>query len=106
MILTDVCVCIYDDRLVADFKSKPVVGPPPNFLQNNFEDQGTIPQVSEMAADLEALVHDPEARRRRLQESLLTGLATAPVGQYSVFHENAIYAHGYDSFQAIRFAFM
>ena len=79
---------------------------PDNFLQENFEDQGEIQQVSDMAKELDELSHDPDARRQKLQEALLCGLSNAPVAQYSSFHENAVYMFGYDSPQAVRCAFM
>ncbi|RPD82709.1 hypothetical protein L226DRAFT_35401 [Lentinus tigrinus ALCF2SS1-7] len=83
----DTCVCIYDPRI------------------DNFEDQGKIQQVSALATEM-TQAPDTEARRRKLQEALLCGLVTAPIGQYSSFHENAIYMNGYDHPDTIRIAFM
>ena len=76
-------MCIYDPRLVSYFKSSPLGQPPENFLKDNFEDQGSIQQTTDMAAEMSALRNDANARRQRLQQSLLTGLATAPIGAYS-----------------------
>ena len=104
--LVDTCVCIYDPRLVSNFKSSPVGKPPENFLRDNFEDRGSIQQVTEMAAEISALSGDANTRRQRLQQSLLAGLAAAPIGAYSEFHENSIYANGYSVPDTIRLALM
>lgn len=104
--IADVCVCIYDPRLVDSFVNSPISHEPDNFMKANFEDLGNIQQVSEMADELEQLKGDPDARRQRLQESLLLGLSNPPVGQYSKFHENAAYVHGYDAPETVRLAFM
>ncbi|TBU58167.1 RNA dependent RNA polymerase-domain-containing protein [Dichomitus squalens] len=102
----DVAVVIYDDRLVKDFTTPPVTQEPPDFIKNNFEDMGTIKQVSDLAKDLTQLDNDPDARRRMLQESLLSGLSITPIGMYSEFHEGTAYAYGYDAPETIRNAFM
>ena len=104
--MADVCVCIYDPRLVEKFTNSEISTMPDNFIKDNFEDMGKIQQVSDMADELSQLSGDPDARRQKLQESLLLGLSTAPIGQYSKFHENAIYMHGYDAPETIRIAFM
>ena len=80
--------------------------PPKDFLKDNFEDQGSIQQTTDIAAEMSALSNDANARRQRLQQSLLTGLATAPIGAYSNFHENSIYANGYSAQDTIRLALM
>ncbi|KAI0756131.1 RNA dependent RNA polymerase-domain-containing protein [Daedaleopsis nitida] len=102
----DVCVCIYDPRLVESFQNSEISEAPDNFLKDNFEDQGKIQQVSEMADELGRLASDPDARRSKLQDCLLLGLANPPIGPYSKFHENAVYTHGYDAPESIRMAFM
>ena len=67
---------------------------------------GKIQQVKDLAAELAGLAHDPNAHRRKLQESLLLGLSTPPVGLYSQFHEGSAFAFGYDAPQTTRHAFM
>lgn len=103
---SDVCVCIYDPRIVDNFQNSAISHMPENFLQDNFEDQGDIQQVSDLAQELDELSYNPDARRQKLQEALLSGLSNAPIGQYSSFHENAVYMFGYSSHEAVRCAFM
>ncbi|KAI0352282.1 hypothetical protein OH77DRAFT_1428830 [Trametes cingulata] len=102
----DVCVCIYDPRLVHTFKNSPLSQPPAGFLKDNFEDQGKIEQVTEVAAQMARMTNSPDARRMKLQHALLSDVSLPPVGAYSVFHENAAYVHGYDAPQTVRIAFM
>ncbi|CDO77267.1 hypothetical protein BN946_scf184753.g17 [Trametes cinnabarina] len=102
----DVCVCIYDPRIVSSFKNPPLTAPGRDFLEKNFEDQGKIEQVAAVASDMATMSQDDNARRRRLQGALLSDVSHAPIGAYSLFHENAAYAFGYDAEEAIRNAFM
>ncbi|KAI9067175.1 hypothetical protein FKP32DRAFT_1609566 [Trametes sanguinea] len=102
----DVCVCIYDPRIVASFSNPPLTTPDKDFLRNNFEDQGKIEQVAALASDLSKMIQDVDARRKRLQAVLLSDVAQPPIGAYSLFHENAAYAFGYDAQETIRNAFM
>ncbi|KAI1786799.1 RNA dependent RNA polymerase-domain-containing protein [Ganoderma leucocontextum] len=102
----DVAVVIYDDRLVTTFCTSPLTQEPSNFIKDNFEDMGTIQQVTDLAADLAGLANDPNAHRRKLQESLLLGLSIPPVGLYSQYHEGSAFAFGYDAPETIRHAFM
>ncbi len=67
---------------------------------------GTIQQVTDLAQDLANLANDPNAHRRKLQESLLLGLSLPPVGLYSQFHEGSAFAFGYDAPETVRHAFM
>ncbi len=101
----DTCVCIYDPRIVEPFENSKLFTAPDNFLKDNFEDQGRIQQVSALTTEMEQSA-DPDARRGKLQEALLCGLVTAPIGQYSSMHENAIYMNGYDHPDTVRIAFM
>ena len=101
----DTCVCIYDPRIVKRFANSELVTAPESFLKVNFEDQGKIQQVSALVTEMDQAV-DSEARRRKLQEALLCGLTTAPIGLYSSFHENAIYMQGYNHPDTIRVALM
>ncbi|KAI0829054.1 RNA dependent RNA polymerase-domain-containing protein [Trametes gibbosa] len=102
----DVCVCIYDPRLVQGFKNAPLAQQPENFLKDNFEDQGTIEQVAAVAMQMNQMVNDPDARRKKLQDALLSDISQPLIGAYSVFHENAAYVHGYDAPETVRNAFM
>ena len=104
--LKDVAVVIYDKRLVDEFHTPPLTQEPPNFIQDNFEDMGTIQQVHDLAVDLAHLAHDSDEHRRMLQESLLLGLSLPPIGLYSQFHEGSAFAFGYDSPESVRHAFM
>ncbi|RDX50511.1 hypothetical protein OH76DRAFT_1348782 [Lentinus brumalis] len=101
----DTCVCIYDPRIVESFENSKIFTAPDNFLKDNFEDQGKIQQVSALTTEMDQSA-DPDARRGKLQEALLCGLVTAPIGQYSSMHENAIYMNGYDHPDTVRIAFM
>ncbi|KAI8980566.1 RNA dependent RNA polymerase-domain-containing protein [Trametes punicea] len=102
----DVCVCIYDPRIVRDFNNSPLCTAPPNFLSDNFEDQGKIEQVVNMAADMSHMAEGSDQRRKKLQAALLSDVFRPPIGAYSVFHENAAYSRGYDAPETIRNAFM
>ncbi|KAL7284967.1 hypothetical protein ACG7TL_000056 [Trametes sanguinea] len=102
----DVCVCIYDPRIVASFNNPPLTTPEKDFLRNNFEDQGKIEQVAAIASDMSRMDQDADARRKRLQAALLSDVAQPPIGAYSLFHENAAYAFGYDAPETVRNAFM
>ncbi|KAI0370069.1 hypothetical protein BV20DRAFT_1075995 [Pilatotrama ljubarskyi] len=102
----DVCVCIYDPRLVETFRNSPLSQPPEGFLKDNFEDQGKIEQVTEVAAQMSRMAADPDARRVKLQHALLSDVSLPPIGAYSAFHENAAYVHGYNALQTVRIAFM
>lgn len=103
--VSDVAAVIYDDRLVKDFRATPRTELPPNFMKN-FEDKGTIKQVSDLHSELVRLANDPDARRQKLQDSLLSGLFIPPIGIYSEFHEGTAYSCGYDAPETIRNAFM
>ena len=104
--MVDVAVVIYDEKLVSNFRTPPLTQEPPDFIKDNFEDLGTIQQVSDLAEELVGLAKDPNAHRRKLQESLLLGLSAPPIGLYSQFHEGSAFAFGYDAPQTIRHAFM
>ena len=99
-------MCIYDPRLVASFQNSPFEEQPKDFLEENFEDKGTIQRVSDMAAELAQHTNDPEFGRQKLQDCLLTGLTMAPIGPYSMYHENSAYSNGYDAKKTIRLARM
>ncbi|KAI0327690.1 hypothetical protein GY45DRAFT_1256557 [Cubamyces sp. BRFM 1775] len=102
----DVCVCIYDPRLVNAFVTPPLSTQSPDFLEINFEDQSKIEQVNAVAAEILAMESDLDSRRKRLQGALLSDLSNPPVGAYSVFHENAVYKYGYDDPETQRVAHM
>ncbi|KAH9885398.1 RNA dependent RNA polymerase-domain-containing protein [Cubamyces lactineus] len=102
----DVCVCVYDPRLVNAFVTPPLSTQAPDFLKTHFEDQGKIEQVHAVAAEISTMGSDRDARRKRLQGALLSDLSNPPVGAYSVFHENAVYTRGYDDPETQRIAHM
>ncbi|EMD32601.1 hypothetical protein CERSUDRAFT_126709 [Gelatoporia subvermispora B] len=102
----DVCVCIWDPEIVSQFQLPP--GPPrepdESFLEEYFEPQGSVEQVSDLSKRLKEL--GAQDAQLELQKALLAGLNDLGVGQYSIFHENAIYAYGYDDPVTRRLAFM
>ncbi|KZT02230.1 uncharacterized protein LAESUDRAFT_662372 [Laetiporus sulphureus 93-53] len=100
----DVCVCIYDANLVKNFHTPAINDPPADFMEKNFESEGSIEQVHDLHERLQAVA--ASISQRELQEVLISGLSDAPVGLYSIFHENAAYAYGYDSPQTLRAAYM
>ena len=59
-----------------------------------------------MTEQMSRLANDPDARRKKLQEALLSDISLPPIGAYSIFHENAAYVHGYDHPKTVRNAFM
>ena len=66
-------------------------------MKDNFEDQGSIQQTTDMAAEMSAFSNDTNSRCQTLKHALLTGLAIATIGAYSNFHENSIYANDYST---------
>ena len=67
------------------------------FIKDNFESEGEIRQVHQLKKEIDALnTLSSLSATAALQRGLVTGLRENMVGKYSKFHENAIYAHGYD----------
>ena len=51
--------------------------------------------------------HEPtSARAFSLQQALLASMVSPNYGQYSIFHENAVYVYGLDDARALRTAWM
>ncbi|OCH92984.1 hypothetical protein OBBRIDRAFT_863326 [Obba rivulosa] len=99
-----VCVCIWDQELVSRFQHPPTREPSGDFLADNFESQESIDKVHSLDSRIRGL--GPRDAQVELQKTLLAGLNDLGVGQYSKFHENAVYAFGYDHPTTRRLAFM
>lgn len=99
----DVAICIWDPDIVRSFCNAPVTTMPDEFLNKYFEPESAIVSVSSIH---EAMQTDPASSQSVLRHHLLSGLTERRVGLYSNFHENLIYAEGYDQAETIRLAFM
>lgn len=96
---SDTATVILEPELVHAFKNHKLVEPPKGLLENNFERE--IEKVSEF------LVKCPEQyQEREIYKRLLLGLSDTKVGQYSNFHENAVYHLGYNAPDTVRLAYM
>lgn len=104
VLVLDTCVCIFDENLVKSFKRSQVTDPPRDFLETNFQSQKDIPQI----ADIHRRMMNEAARARQLslQKALLVGMVSPNYGQYSIFHENAVYVYGLDDHRALHTAWM
>ena len=86
------------------FKGSQVIDPPEDFLKTNFQSQQDISQVSDIVRHMK---HEPtSAREFSLQQALLASMVSPNYGQYSIFHENAVYVYGLDDARALRTAWM
>lgn len=97
-------MCVFDPELVQQFT------PPPNtkeealFKQVNFESLEAAPKVCNLLDKVES--QPPFRRIQTLQESLFKGIINNRIWQYSNYHENSVYAYGFDTNVTIRLAFM
>lgn len=100
----DTAVCVFDPVLVENFTPPPVTREPPDFKQVNFESLSSSPTIQVLS---ELMTYKPPlSRQLLLQKYLLKGFVNNRIWQYSNFHENAAYAHGFDSDETIHNAFM
>lgn len=79
-----------------------VVPPPPNFLEDHFDSEpekvdAFHRRVSEMSS---------RERNHEVIKVLLRALNDSKVGKYSNFHDNAVYAYGYDDPRSILLAYL
>lgn len=102
--MIDTCVCIFDEDLVKSFKGSSVTDPPEDFLETNFQSQEGIPQISGIYRKMEN--ESARTRQSSLQKALLVGMISPNYGQYSIFHENAVYVYGLADDRALHTAWM
>lgn len=76
---------------------------PPGFLSGYFQPESDIVLVSKLR---ETMRSSPQSSQLVLRHHLLSGLADQRVGRYANFHENLIYARGYDHEDTLRLALM
>jgi RNA-dependent RNA polymerase len=76
---------------------------PSTIVENYFEPETAIELVSSVHDEIES---SPDLAQNSLQSRLLCGIAENNVGVYSKFHENAVYALGYDHDETLRLAHM
>lgn len=79
-----------------------VVPPPPNFIEDHFDSQ------PEKVAAFHHRVAAMSSRERNHEviKVLLRALNDSKVGKYSNFHDNAVYAYGYDDPRSILLAYL
>ncbi|KAL0071656.1 hypothetical protein AAF712_001513 [Marasmius tenuissimus] len=90
-------------KLVPPFDKKPLTLPPPD-LDDNFQSEKI--RTTAFAKDIRRLVDNNNIidAQREFYRVALSGFTDSKVGIYSVWCDNAVAAHGYDSPQAIRLA--
>lgn len=84
------------------FSPCPVVPPPPNFIEEHFDSEPE--QVSSFHRRVAAM--SSRERNHEVIKILLRALNDSKVGKYSNFHDNAVYAYGYDDPRAILLAYL
>lgn len=79
-----------------------VVPPPVNFIEDHFVSQ------PEKVADFHPRIAAMPSRERNNEviKVLLRALNDSKVGKYSNFHDNAVYAYGYDDPRSILLAYL
>ncbi|KAF7295478.1 RNA-dependent RNA polymerase [Mycena indigotica] len=98
----DTVIMCWAAELLEKFENKPLVQPPPNFVEQYFEkDVKTGKSFFDELASL-----SPEEAQKRYQEESLMGIHDTMVGLYSTFHDNAVLQFGYDHPNAILMAHM
>lgn len=102
--ILDTCVCIFDENLVKSFKGSQVTDPPKDFLETNFQSQKDIPQIFDIYEKMKT--EYSRTRELSLQRALLVGMISPNYGQYSIFHENAVYVYGLADDRALHTAHM
>ena len=95
----DTATVIVEPELVNAFENHALVDPPNKLLEANFERE--IEKVSEFLVNCSS-----KSREREVFKRLLLGLSDTKVGQYSNFHENAVYHLGYNHPETVRLAYM
>lgn len=100
----DTAVCVFDPVLVQQFIPSMTTEEPPQFKALNFESLETAPRVSTILSEM--VSQASHEREHTLQTHLLKGIINNKIWQYSGFHENAAYSHGYDHVNTIHLAFM
>ena len=98
---TDVTVCIFDQGIVRAFCPPPITDEPASFQIAYFKPMDSVATVESIMKEMGAYPSEADDRLRR---HLLIGLNESKVGKYSMYHENAIYMHGYNDPVAIHLA--
>ncbi|KAI0095023.1 RNA dependent RNA polymerase-domain-containing protein [Irpex rosettiformis] len=99
----DVAVCIWDRDIVNAFVNSPINSMPEDTVEKYFEPESAIELVSTVYDEVQSR---PDRAQSIIQRRLLSGLTESKVGIYSKYHENAIYALGYDHPETLRIAYM
>lgn len=95
----DTATVVVEPEIVNEFKNHELVNPPSDLFEKNFERE--IEKVSEFLVTCPSHLLEHEIFGR-----LLLGLSDTKVGQYSNFHENAVYKIGYNAPETVRLAYM
>ncbi|KAJ7608165.1 RNA dependent RNA polymerase-domain-containing protein [Roridomyces roridus] len=85
------------------FQNRPFTDPPDNLMETYF--QQDVKTVDQVGSELQNIA-SPVDRQIAFQDHLLAGLRESQVGQYSWFHDIAIWRHGYSHPQAILMAYI
>ncbi|KAI0348335.1 hypothetical protein BDW22DRAFT_1350519 [Trametopsis cervina] len=99
----DVAICIWNRQIVDAFNNSPVERMQDGFIEEYFEPESDIELVSSVADEIRS---SPTHAQTILQRRLLSGITDSKVGIYSNFHENLVYARGYDHEETLRVAHM
>lgn len=104
----DVCVCIYDPRLVKAFSSKAPYNSEDKFIDQNFirvDKSDTVAALDQRISKMSSSEACSE-----LQKCLISsengGSHKSKIGRYSNFHETAASAYGLDDPRTLRLAHM
>jgi hypothetical protein len=93
----DIAMLFWSKLLVDAFKNAPLSEPPANLHTQIFHRE--VETVTQFAHRVSQFA--PSVSQHELQKvSSLAGLTDAKVGLLSIFHDNAVYKHGYGSEEA------
>ena len=93
---------IWSKALVEKFHGSPFCPPPPNFLEEHFEQKAE----SVVSFGGRVALLPPVDLHSEFQSVLLSGLRDRKIGKYSTLHDNAVFVYGYDHPETLRLAYM
>ncbi|KDR85760.1 hypothetical protein GALMADRAFT_53536 [Galerina marginata CBS 339.88] len=97
-------IVTWDANIVQFFDSKPLTEAPLDLIESNFESSGKVETVEKFCARTETL--PPKETSEAFLEHLIANLNESQVGLYSMMHENASVAYGYDHPHSVRLAYI
>lgn len=100
----DEIIAISDPEIVEPFENKPLVTEPPTLIEESFAPNAKVESLENFCFGAK--------NRSRIDtsngfiETLIGNLSDSQVGLYSMMHESAVVALGYDHPESIRLAYM